>query len=191
MAFLEKRGGLVPVYVFLFPDWGRGSGGVKSAGVSQSVRQTGRDESQSVPSPEKLSSKQGIWSSQYLRDLSQVARRTPRDTPVPLYTRTSSWPIQISYEKCSENFPDILGIAIHGPIPVQGETSEELSGPLVHTNFPRRRHGRGALQRAWKGAISGWTSPQSSGRKFLPEVCVKINQQSCVVFVSWFLVGHR
>ena len=34
--------------------WGRGSGGVKSAGVSQSVRETGRDESQCVPSPEKL-----------------------------------------------------------------------------------------------------------------------------------------
>ena len=34
--------------------WGRGSGGVKSAGVSQSVRETGRDESQSVPSPDKL-----------------------------------------------------------------------------------------------------------------------------------------
>ena len=35
-------------------NWGRGSGGVKSAGVSQSVTETGRDESQSVPSPEKL-----------------------------------------------------------------------------------------------------------------------------------------
>ena len=34
--------------------WGRGSGGVKSAAVSQSVRETDRDESQSVPSPEKL-----------------------------------------------------------------------------------------------------------------------------------------
>ena len=33
---------------------GKGSGGVKSAGVSQSVREIGRDESQSVPSPEKL-----------------------------------------------------------------------------------------------------------------------------------------
>ena len=33
--------------------WVRGSGGVKSAAVSQSVRETGRDESQSVPSPEK------------------------------------------------------------------------------------------------------------------------------------------
>ena len=35
-------------------DWGRGSGGVKSTGVSQSVRVTSRDESQSVPSLEKL-----------------------------------------------------------------------------------------------------------------------------------------
>ena len=34
--------------------WGRGSGGVKSAGVSQSVRETGRGESQSVPSPDTL-----------------------------------------------------------------------------------------------------------------------------------------
>ena len=28
-----------------------------------------------------------------MRDLSQVACRTPRDTPVPFYTRTSPWPI--------------------------------------------------------------------------------------------------
>ena len=28
-----------------------------------------------------------------------------------------------------------------GPIPVQGETLEELSGPLVHTNFARKRYG--------------------------------------------------
>ena len=34
--------------------WERGSGGVQSTGVSQSVRETGREESQSVPSPEKL-----------------------------------------------------------------------------------------------------------------------------------------
>ena len=25
----------------------------------------------------------------------------------------------------------------------------------------------------WRGAVSGWTSPQSSGKKFLPEICVK------------------
>ena len=34
--------------------WERGSGGVQSTSVSPSVRETGRDESQSVPSPEKL-----------------------------------------------------------------------------------------------------------------------------------------
>ena len=34
-----------------------------------------------------------------------------------------------------------LGKAIHGPMPVLGETFEELSGPLVHTNFPRKRYG--------------------------------------------------
>ena len=44
------------------------------------------------PPPSKTSSKQEIWSSQFLRDLSRVVRRTPRDTPVPPYTRTSSWP---------------------------------------------------------------------------------------------------
>ena len=35
----------------------------------------------------------------------------------------------------------MLGMAIHGPIPVQGETFEELSGPLVHMNFPSKRYG--------------------------------------------------
>ena len=33
-----------------------------------------------------------------------------------------------------------------------------------------------ALRRAWRGAVSGLTSPQSSGRKFLPEICVKKGQ---------------
>ena len=75
----------------------RGCGGVKSTGVSQSVGETSRDESQNVLStqqkcpktfsPPKKSSKQEIWSSQFFRDLSQVVRRTLRDTPVPLYTR--------------------------------------------------------------------------------------------------------
>ena len=41
----------------------------------------------------KNSSKQRIRSSQVLRDLSQVVRCTPWHTPVPLYTRTSPWPI--------------------------------------------------------------------------------------------------
>ena len=35
---------------------------------------------------------QGIWSSLFWRDLSQVVRRTPWDTPVPFYTRTSPSP---------------------------------------------------------------------------------------------------
>ena len=34
--------------------WGKGSGGVKSAGVSQSVRETSRDESPNVLSTQKL-----------------------------------------------------------------------------------------------------------------------------------------
>ena len=34
--------------------WERGSGGVQSTGVTQRVRVIGRDESQRVPSPEKL-----------------------------------------------------------------------------------------------------------------------------------------
>ena len=33
-----------------------------------------------------------------------------------------------------------------------------------------------AQRRAWRGAVPGWTSPQSSGRKFLPEICVKKGQ---------------
>ena len=32
--------------------------------------------------------------------------------------------------------------------------------------------------RAWRGAVPGWISPQSSGRKFLPEICVKKGQRA-------------
>ena len=39
--------------------------------------------------PQKKSLKQGIWSSQFLTDPSQVVQRTPQDTPVPFFTRTS------------------------------------------------------------------------------------------------------
>ena len=39
--------------------------------------------------PGKFLENEGFWSSQLLMDLSQVVRRTPRDTPVPLYTGTS------------------------------------------------------------------------------------------------------
>ena len=54
--------------------WERGSGGVKSTGVSQSVRETGRDESTNS-------------SSQFFRDLSQVV--LPHSAG---YTRTSVHP---------------------------------------------------------------------------------------------------
>ena len=43
----------------------------------------------------------------------------------------------------------------------------------------------GAQQRAWRGAVSRWTSPQSSGRKFLPEICVKTGKR-----FMWFLMPH-
>ena len=71
--------------------WERGSGGVRSAGVSQSVRDTSRDESQNVLSTPKLFKTRDL-ELPIFRDLSQVVRRTPRDTPVPLYTRTSPFP---------------------------------------------------------------------------------------------------
>ena len=32
---------------------------------------------------------------------------------------------------------------------------------------------QGAQHRAWRRAVSAWTSPQNSGRQFLPKICVK------------------
>ena len=43
-----------PKRLDVFNNWGRGSGGVKSTGVSQSVGETSRDESQNVLSTRKL-----------------------------------------------------------------------------------------------------------------------------------------
>ena len=40
--------------------------------------------------------------------------------------------------------------------------------------------------RAWKGAVSGWTSPQISERKFLPEIRVKKGQGA---FNTFFFLG--
>ena len=61
--------------------WERGSGGVKSTGVSQSVRETSRDESQNVLSTPKLFKTRDLELPN-LQILSQAVRRTPRDTPV-------------------------------------------------------------------------------------------------------------
>ena len=39
--------------------------------------------------------------------------------------------------------------------------------------------------RAWRGAVPGWISPQSSGRKFLPEICMKKGQEEL-----WYYQGR-
>ena len=71
--------------------------------------------------PQKKSLKLGIWSSHFSRDLSQVVRRTPQDTPVPLYTRTSPSPIK------------------YWPSPSsRGESSVSSSQPIICV--PKRTH---------------------------------------------------
>ena len=72
--------------------WGRGSGGVKSTGVSQSVRETSRVESQNVLSNQKLFKNKGFGAPNFLGISPELFAAPPRDTPVPLYTRTSPWP---------------------------------------------------------------------------------------------------
>ena len=51
MEILREVCGFLGIHTI---NWERGSGGAQSTGVSQSVRETGRDESPSVPFPEKL-----------------------------------------------------------------------------------------------------------------------------------------
>ena len=97
-------------------DWGRGSGGVKSTGVSQRVRETNRDESQCVPSPEKLFKTRDLELPQFLRDLSQVVRCTPWDTPVPLYTRTSLWPSREVQKFMGNKLSWTTGMLIYLPV---------------------------------------------------------------------------
>ena len=45
-----------------------------------------------------------------------------------------------------------------------------------------------AQRRAWRGAVLGWTSPQISGRRFLPEICVKKDRSIPLnlVLAGWF-----
>ena len=45
-----------------------------------------------------------------------------------------------------------------------------------------------AQRRAWRGADPGWTSPQSPGRKFLPEICVKKGQDIVPVGAAFGLI---
>ena len=50
-----------------------------------------------------------------------------------------------------------------------------------------------AQHRSWRGAVSGWTSPQSSGRKFLPELCVKkVGNLATMFLCGWSVcVGQK
>ena len=53
--------------------------------------------------------------------------------------------------------------------------SPSTSALFCRAKLQRAQHG------AWRGEVSGWTSPQSSGRKFLPEICVKKGQYCAIV----------
>ena len=58
-----------------------------------------------------------------------------------------------------------LGRAIHGPIPVSGETFDELSGPLVHKNFPCKQRKRriGPYEFPQKFVWANGSQTESSG----------------------------
>ena len=64
-----------------------------------------------------------------------------------------------------------LGRAIHGPTPVYGGTLEDILGPLVHTNFARKRYGPMALKVLWK--FQSW--PVLVHRLLFPETYYKEN----------------
>ena len=56
-----------------------------------------------------------------------------------------------------------------------------FSGPFSPFSPPRnviRSVEQRAQLRAWRRAVSGRTSPEGSGRKFLPDICVKKGQES-------------
>ena len=81
-----------------------------------------------------------------------------------------------------------LGIAIHGPIPVSGETFEELSGPLVHTNFARKRYGPVIGPYEFPPKLE-WTNGPESSSKVSPYIgigpCMAI---PCKTFWLFFLI---
>ena len=60
----------------------------------------------------KYSSKTGMWSSHFLRVLSQVVGLTLWDTPVLFYTRNSLWPIGISEKTIDLRIP-CSGAGLH------------------------------------------------------------------------------
>ena len=118
--------------------WGRGSGGVKSTIVSQSVRGTSRDESGVFPH-QKISSKQGIWSSQFLRDLSQVVGRTPGDAHVNLYLYFP-WPKIVNFQCPRDNgllFQSSGGSPSEGHNPQRGSPRKYLTPNMTGRRFHR------------------------------------------------------
>ena len=60
--------------------------------------------------PHKTSFKQGIWSLFFWGDLFQAVCRTPRDTPVPFYTRTSPSPTKQARTTCFQTYFDFSGL---------------------------------------------------------------------------------
>ena len=91
--------------------WGRGSGGVKSAGVSQSVRETGRDESQSVPCQEKL--------------------LKTRDLELPIF--------EGSVPSCSPHSAGYTRTSVHPYFPVANSWQIERSYPQMSTHISHQR----------------------------------------------------
>ena len=74
-------------------------------------------------------------------------------------------------------FSDLLSRVLFSFLPALLATSllSPSLGTFLHLFAPRKMLypvEQGSQQRAWRGAVSGWASPQSSGRKFLPEICV-------------------
>ena len=125
---------------------GRGSGGVKSTGVSQSVRETSRDESQCVPSPEKLLQNKGFGAPIFEGSL-------PRSSPHSAgYARTSVHPYFPVAKKNGQNpifgasFPfggHFSAISGRGHFPFSFPFSlDSCAGPVSHSvDGHRRRKG--------------------------------------------------
>ena len=61
-------------------------------------------------------------------------------------------------------------------------------GPFFSTREMLCSVEQGPHHRPWRGAVSGWTSPESSGRNLLPETCVKTGHWA---YVSVGLLGRR
>ena len=75
--------------------------------------------------PLKNSLKLGLWSSHLLRDLSQVVRRTLRDTPVPFYNLTSPLPRKSGSARWAQKWS---GLYLGCPVKLLGRLLLQRSG---------------------------------------------------------------